>query len=61
MTLSLTAQAPLCHYGECCILFIAMLSVIMLNIIMLSIVVLNAVMLSVVVPTEGKGSAKLTS
>jgi hypothetical protein len=28
----------LCHYAECCVLFIIMLSAIMLNVIMLSVV-----------------------
>jgi hypothetical protein len=37
-----------CHYNECCILFIVMLSVTMLNVIMLSVVMVNVIMLSVV-------------
>ncbi len=47
MTLSIT---KICHYAECRILLIVMLSVIMLSVIMLSAGMLSVVMLSVVVP-----------
>jgi hypothetical protein len=47
----------LCHYAECCVLFIVMpngimLSVVMLSVVMLSVVILNGIMLSVVVPFQ---------
>jgi hypothetical protein len=45
MTLSITM---LCHYAECRVLFIIMLSVIMLSVVMLSVIMLSVVMLNVV-------------
>ncbi len=40
--------ATICHYAECCVLFIVMLNVIMPNVIMLNVVMLNVVMLNVI-------------
>jgi hypothetical protein len=50
-----TQHSNALHYAECCILFIAMLSVVMLNIVILSVIMLNIItmnvnMLNVVVP-----------
>jgi hypothetical protein len=45
MTLSITM---LCHYAECRVILIVMLSAIMLNVIRLSVIMLNVVMLNVI-------------
>jgi len=42
----------LCLYGECRILFIVMVNVIILSVVMLNVVMLSVVMLSVVAPSE---------
>jgi hypothetical protein len=49
MTLGIRIE---CHYAQCPIFLIAMLSVIMLSVIMLSVVMLNVIMLSVVAPKQ---------
>jgi hypothetical protein len=42
----------LCHYAECCVLFIVMLNVIMLSVVMLNVIMLNVVTLKVAAPQK---------
>jgi hypothetical protein len=45
MALSIIA---ICHYAECCDLFIVFLHVVMLSVILLNVIMLNVIMLSVI-------------
>jgi hypothetical protein len=38
----------LCHFAECCVLFIVALNAIMLNVIMPNVIMLNVIMLNVI-------------